>query len=167
MDELAGNLGIDLREGPGEYLIASGTWFSRTILLIQPTTYMNNSGFAVREVVDRFSVPLEEMLVVLDDVSLRLGLIRLRQGGSDGGHNGLASVIEQLGSEEIPRLRCGIGKGTTEASPVDLVSFVLSRFDRSEIDEVEAMIHRASEVALAVAADGLGSAMTQYNTKNI
>jgi len=128
---------------------------------------MNNSGVAVREIVDRFSVPLGELLIVLDELSLPLGAIRLRPGGSDGGHNGLSSVIGHLGSEEIQRLRCGIGKETGETPPAGRVEFVLSRFDRSEVAEVGTMIHRASEAALAVGADGLDSAMTQYNIKKI
>ena len=165
VDGIAKILGTVLYEGPGEYLLARGWWCSKTVLLVKPTTYMNNSGIAVRDVTDRFSVPLDELLIVFDDVSLPLGTIRLRRGGSDGGHNGLASIIERLESEEVPRLRCGIGQGPGEALPTNLVDFVLTRFGKSELAQVESMVRSASEAALAVIAEGFDSGMSQFNIK--
>ena len=99
---------------------------------IKPTTFMNNSGVAVKYAVDKFEIQIEDLLVVYDDFNIPLSKLRLRKGGSDGGHNGVYSVIYHLNDDGFPRLRCGIG--TEDVVPGrDMVDFVLSKFDADEI----------------------------------
>jgi PTH1 family peptidyl-tRNA hydrolase len=133
-----------------------------SVLLCKPLTYMNNSGRAVAEVLSRYGIDPEGMLVVVDDIVLPLGKLRLRSKGSDGGHNGLYSVISEIGSNVFPRLRCGIGreqKPTKEKIP----EFVLSPFEQEERPEVNAMVSRAADAALEFVRLGLANAMTRVN----
>jgi PTH1 family peptidyl-tRNA hydrolase len=100
------------------------------LLIVRPRTYMNRSGYAVRAFSDFYDVPPEKMIIVYDDVALKLGRLRLRQKGSAGGHNGLKSVIAALGTDEVPRLRIGV---RTDEEIQDLVEFVLDPFTKSEL----------------------------------
>lgn len=130
------------------------------VVLIEPLTYMNRSGLAVGEAVERWEVRLGRLLVILDDVNLPLGRLRLRLKGSDGGHKGLASVIEALGSEEFPRLRLGIGR----PADGDLITYVLSPFEE-ELGAVREMVGRAAEVVRRFVRDGPEAAMGWANVQ--
>jgi PTH1 family peptidyl-tRNA hydrolase len=120
--------------------------------LLKPLEYMNNSGLAVRAMADYYRIAPAEILVIVDDFSLLLGVLRLRPSGSAGGHNGLKSIIEHLGTNEFPRLRCGIGPVPPGWDPAD---FVLSKFTAEESTAVEDMIKRACAAALDTLRDGL------------
>ncbi len=133
---------------------------SAKIILATPTTYMNRSGQAARVLLQENDLSPSQMLVVVDDINLPLGKIRIRTSGSDGGHNGLASVIEQLQTEDFPRLRLGIGPLPDNE---DQVEFVLGDFDKSETEIVEKMIITASEAAIVAIEQGLDEAMSKYN----
>ncbi len=159
VDLLAGDLKGDWARASA-YLFAEVACESRPLLLVKPTTYMNSSGDAVAEVLRRFNVALEDVLVVVDDVHLELGGIRLRRKGSDGGHNGLCSVIETVGAPDFPRLRVGIG---APPEGIDLIHFVLSEFDCEEREAVEASVQAASAGVVCWAAQGLDEAMNRYN----
>jgi PTH1 family peptidyl-tRNA hydrolase len=125
---------------------------------------MNNSGLAVADVVDRYNLDLRDLLIVCDDFNLPLGKIRLRPKGSDGGHNGLYSIIYQLQTEQFPRLRCGIGTTVTPSQKLDATSFVLSVFDRDERPAVRKMVDSARDAALCFSAEGINIAMDRWNT---
>jgi PTH1 family peptidyl-tRNA hydrolase len=129
------------------------------ILLIKPLTYMNRTGEVLGPFARYFKVQSEEMLVVVDDVALPLGRLRLRPAGSDGGHNGLKSIIVHL-SETFMRLRVGVG-ASGEAE--DLSNHVLGEFDRSERPIIDRAIERAAEAIEHVALHGIASAMNNYN----
>src|SRR5579884_3436765 len=120
------------------------------LVLAKPQTYMNLSGHAVREIVNWYHVPPDDILVVLDDLDSPFGTLRMRARGSAGGHNGLTSIIEQLGSSDIPRLRVGIGRGRSNA-----ISRVLSRFAPEEERELSAVIARATDGVLLWAKEGI------------
>ncbi len=152
-----------LRPGKGEYLLARGGYAGEDVLLVKPLTYMNRSGSAVRDVLEREGLPPEKLLVVCDDFALPLGTLRLRSRGSDGGHNGLASIIVELQTEEFPRLRCGIQQ---EAMPPKeaMADFVLSTFERAEEETVRTMIDRAADAVQEMVVSGLGRTMNLYNT---
>jgi len=121
---------------------------------------MNVSGRTVRAAVDYFKTPLSRLLVICDDVHLPVGKSRLRRAGGPGGHNGLVSIIEALGSKEFPRLRVGVG----EPSPyMDQVTYVLSRFAREEREEVAAAIARAADAVEAWVGAGIEEAMNRFN----
>ena len=129
------------------------------VLFVKPTTFMNLSGQAVGDIVRYFRVDVESVLVVLDEIQLPLSKLRARARGSAGGHNGLKSVIEHLGTD-VPRLRLGVGRGDSRR---DLADHVLSRFDKDEAPEAERMIARAADAADVFITDGIAAVMNQFN----
>lgn len=135
-----------------------GDWI---VILCKPWTYMNLSGEAVIQLMEQFDLRPAELLVVYDEVQLPLGHLRLRARGSDGGHNGLASVIEETGTENIPRLRCGVD---FSAGSADLAEYVLSPFKDEQLPDVETMIDRAAKAVIAVMDIGMLRAMNAVNT---
>ncbi len=143
-----------------EYRLVAVRGERRPVLLLQPLTFMNTSGAAVADVLERYAVPLESMLVVVDDFALPLGTLRLRRRGSDGGHNGLVSIGYTLQTTDFPRLRCGIG--LPEMPPKHaMADFVLSPFSESEAPAAQRMVSAAADVALTFARDGLQAAVQQ------
>lgn len=130
------------------------------LTLAWPRTYMNRSGRAVEELIERQEITPNNILVIVDDYNLPLGKLRLRQSGSDGGHNGLTSIIDTLGTNEFPRLRLGIGpKPDNISSP----NFVLSRFEPSETELVKEMLDKSAEAVLFSINNRLDEAMNKYN----
>jgi PTH1 family peptidyl-tRNA hydrolase len=132
----------------------------RRIVLARPTTYVNRSGQAANALLQEYDLDPSQMLVVVDDFNLPTGILRLRRGGSDGGHNGLASIIEALDTIEFPRLRMGIGPLPED---VDAADFVLGQFEQSELADVERMIKVATEAAIFTISHHLDEAMSKYN----
>lgn len=131
------------------------------VVLAQPQTFMNESGIAVAQLVRWYKVPLDRLLVVYDDLDLPLGTIRLRADGSDGGHNGIASIIRSLKTNTFPRLRIGISRPASGPT----VPYVLSRFNATERRELEDILDRTSDAILVWIREGLVSAMNQFNQK--
>ncbi len=132
----------------------------RTLNLIKPTTYMNLSGKAVRYWMDELSVSKENLMVVTDDIALDYGVIRMRKKGSAGGHNGLKNIEQLIGGQDYPRLRFGVGDDFNKGKQVD---YVLSPFDKKEIDELVLNMDRAIDAILAFCTIGIDRAMSQYN----
>ena len=137
-------------------------------MLAKPLTYMNLSGRAVVELTRDRDISVEELVVFLDDVALPLGTLRLRPRGGDGGHLGLASVLESLDTEEVPRVRLGMGPG--EGSPVgskweerDLAEFVLEPFSSQEQEVVEKLLERTVDATRGLVRTGIERAMSLYN----
>ncbi len=128
-------------------------------ILVKPTSYMNRSGEPLQAVANFYKVAPTEILVVLDDMALELGRLRLRPNGGTGGHNGLESIVVQLGTEEIPRLRVGIGAAPREGA----VDYVLGRFFEEERPLVEKSIFRAADAVKCAIDNGLLSAMNHFN----
>jgi peptidyl-tRNA hydrolase, PTH1 family len=162
IEELATRLRCGVRPGKGEYVYAEGSIGGLPVTLLAPTTYMNASGEALLDALEHFRVPPDRLLVIADDLALPLGTLRVRASGSDGGHNGLASVICQLGTEGFPRLRCGIGRGEKPAKDAT-ADFVLSPFASDEEETVRIMILRAADAVTTIVESGLDRAMTLYN----
>jgi len=140
---------------------AEKTLGERKIILAWPTTYMNESGRAARALLQENYRQPSEMLVVVDDYNLPLGRIRFRRGGSDGGHNGLTSLIEELGTENFPRLRLGIGPVPENESSVD---FVLEKFSPKEDKMAKIMIAIAAEAVIFAIHNRFEEAMSKYNS---
>jgi PTH1 family peptidyl-tRNA hydrolase len=162
-DALLDVLQVEFEEGKGDYLVAAADVESKPILLVKPLTYMNNSGLAVADLVERYDLAPKDILVVCDDFSLPLGKIRLRPKGSDGGHNGLYSIIYQLQTDEFPRMRCGIGVANEPGQDFDATSFVLSVFDRAERSAVQKMVEEGRDAALCFCREGIDTAMSRWN----
>ena len=128
------------------------------VLLAEPTTFMNLSGWAVREIAGFHKLTPADLLVVVDDADLPLGRLRMRTGGSAGGHNGLKSVIQELGTVEFPRLRVGVGR-----QPGELKNHVLGRFSDDERAHIDAAVKRAADAAELFAKENILAAMNRYN----
>jgi PTH1 family peptidyl-tRNA hydrolase len=129
------------------------------VLLVKPMSFMNRSGHSIFAVAQFYKIEPQQMLVVLDDFSLPLGRLRLRTTGGSGGHNGLESIIMQFGTEEVPRLRIGIGEPPHEGS----VDYVLTRFLDEEKPLMRSAIARAVEAVKCAIDNGLVSAMNTFN----
>ncbi len=153
VDELCTRLRARLKPGKGDYLIAHTIVEAVDVHIAVPITFMNNSGTAVVDILARSQITPRELLVVVDDFALPLGMLRFRLSGSDGGHNGLASIIYMLNSHEFPRLRCGIGN-TTVSQKSDMAPFVLSPFEREEVPAVKDMVMRAADACMEFARTG-------------
>ena len=128
-------------------------------LLIKPTTFMNLSGEAVRAVMDYYKIPVEDVLIVYDDLSLQLGKIRFRPNGSDGGHNGIKSVIQHLGTKDVARLKIGIGPQPNIPSEI----FVLQNFSKEELEVLKASLDNAKEGIAYYFTNGMQAAQNRYN----
>jgi PTH1 family peptidyl-tRNA hydrolase len=143
-------------------LAGTGMIAGEEVALVQPTTYMNDSGLCVGPAVQRWVVALEDLLVVCDDVHLALGALRLRRKGSAGGHHGLESVIEALGTSELTRLRIGVGQ---PAPWQDWVDYVLRRFEREEMPVIGKAIALAADAVECWLAEGVEAAMNRFNER--
>ncbi|HXH18150.1 MAG TPA: aminoacyl-tRNA hydrolase [Chitinophagales bacterium] len=139
---------------------ASLKFKGRTLHLIKPTTYMNLSGKAVKYWMEKEKIPLENTLVICDDIALPFGKIRIRKEGSDGGHNGLKSVIETLGTTAFPRLRFGIGGDFPKGYQVD---YVLGKWTEEELKLLPEKISAAADAVRSFVTEGIDRAMSRYN----
>jgi PTH1 family peptidyl-tRNA hydrolase len=128
------------------------------VLLAEPTTFMNLSGWSVREIASFHKLAPSDVLVVVDDADLPLGRLRMRTSGSAGGHNGLKSIIQELGTIEFPRLRVGVGR-----QPGELKNHVLGRFSDEEKAHIDAAVKRAADAAELFATENILAAMNRYN----
>jgi PTH1 family peptidyl-tRNA hydrolase len=164
VDTLARRGNTKFRPGIGNYLLAEMTLGGTEVLLAKPVTFMNRSGGAVVDLLERHGLGPGSWLIVLDDLALPLGSLRLRIKGTDGGHNGLASVIGTLDTLEFPRLRCGIGPEQPVPGEV-LPEFVLSPFESGERETVATMVGRAADACTLAVERGMAAAMTIVNTQ--
>lgn len=164
LDAIAVKEGVQFKPGKGDFLYARKTVEKKDCVFLKPTTFMNDSGVAVVQALDIFSPEnvdiRNDLLVILDEFQLPLGMVRLKGMGGDGGHNGMASVIYHLQSERFPRLRCGIDKKFDAGR---LVEYVLSPFADDEEEIVEKMTTHARDTALGFATMGIVRAMNVFN----
>ena len=158
IDELAKRWRVDLKSSSRRRARLAAVK-DRDVLLAQPQTFMNASGSAVAGIMAFYKIRPEDVLVVVDEVQLPLGKLRLRRSGSAGGHNGLKSVIEVVGSD-FPRLRIGVGRGNQEW---DLSDHVLARFPAEEWPIVERAVSRAADAVEMFVSEGVLAAMNRYN----
>ena len=141
-------------------LVMQATWHDLRIILAKPMTYMNNSGIAVAALIRQFEIPLSELCIIYDDIHLDLGVLRMRQKGSDGGQKGMKSIIHHLGTTGFPRLRIGIGE------PIgDLTDYVLTDFTEDEEIEIAHTIDRAVDALETFVKDDILTAMNQFNRR--
>lgn len=134
----------------------------RTLVVIKPTTYMNLSGKAVKYWLQQEKIPVENLLVVLDEIALPLGTLRMRKKGSDAGHNGLSNIIESLGTNVFPRLRFGIGNDFPYGKQID---YVLGKWKPSEIDIINPRLDVAASFIKSFVTQGVDITMNQMNNK--
>lgn len=163
VDELARRLDMVFESSPTEALMARQRGPDAQMMLAKPLTYMNRSGGAVTALMRYYRIAVGDVLVVTDDANLPLGRLRARSGGSDGGHNGLSSVIESLGADTFARLRIGVGHGEPRRG---LANHVLARFDEAEREEITTAVVRAADAVGAFVGDGIDVMMNRFNRKD-
>ena len=131
------------------------------VLVMKPVTYMNLSGEAVRQAVDFYKIPADHVLVISDDTSLAVGRLRIRKGGSAGGHNGLKSIIQHLGTDQFPRIRVGVGE--KPHPDYDLADWVLGKFVGEDKKAIDAAVKKAADAIECILKDGMDRGMNRFN----
>ncbi len=159
LDELAKRHGLEFRE-KADYRICTGSMEGDEIVLVEPLTFMNRSGTAVRKIAGKFFVPPEHVIVVHDDLDLETGVLKIRRKGSSGGHRGIESVIQSLGTKDFVRVKIGIGR----SGVVPAEKYVLSKFTGAELPSVKAAIMEAVESIHAILTEGVEKAMNRFNS---
>lgn len=161
LDALAAKHGITFKPSKKDYYIAGSETFATPFFLMKPSTYVNLSGVAVLDFLNEYSVDIKDILVVADDVNLELGKIRLRKSGSDGGHNGLKSIIYSLADDSFPRLRFGIGNDFDKGLMAD---FVLSKFSSKDLQLIEKPVSFSVELIEKFISDGYKHMLDHFST---
>lgn len=163
IDELVDRYHINNPEHFGKCLMAKGFIEGHKVILMKPLTYMNLSGEAVRAIVDFYKIdPETELIVISDDVDLAPGVLRIRKSGSAGGHNGLKSIIQHLGTDKFVRIRIGVGG---KKDGWDLADHVLAKIPEEERAVIGESMKKAAEAAACIVTDGADIAMNRFNTK--
>jgi peptidyl-tRNA hydrolase, PTH1 family len=160
IDKLAERRGLTFETASADALIVKARDLAGGTLLAKPLTFMNLSGIAVAEIARYYRIEPADLLAVVDEAALPFGKLRARARGSAGGHNGLKSLVERLGTDEFPRLRLGVGRGDARR---DLADHVLAKFEPGERAELETFITRAADAAEMFAVDDIGTVMNTYN----
>jgi PTH1 family peptidyl-tRNA hydrolase len=160
VDRCAEKKGIKLKRRLGKVQIGEGRIGAERVVIAKPLTYMNRSGAVVRKLIKELEIPLDHLVVVHDDLDMACGSIKIKDKGGHGGHKGVSSIIEQLGSADFLRVKVGIDKPQT---PDEGVDYVLSPFDDEQLPLVEESIEQASEAIEAIIVSGKAKAMSMYN----
>ena len=164
IDVLSEKMNIQVKKRGQKALFGIGKHEGMTFMLAKPQTFMNLSGEAVRALMEYYKIPVENLLVISDDVYLDPGVIRIREKGSAGGHNGLKSIILELAGDGFKRLRVGVGK---KPETKDLIEFVLEPYPKEDAAAMKRAFSTAADAAITVFSDGLSAAMNQYNGKTV
>jgi PTH1 family peptidyl-tRNA hydrolase len=163
LDRLAGEDKIPVTRLRFKSLMGDGIVAGGRVLLLKPQTFMNNSGEAVREALSFYKLPPERLLVIYDDISLPCGRIRVRPKGSDGGHNGIKSILYQVQSDDFPRVKIGVG--SPPRADYDLVDWVLGSIPPNENEAYQSALSNAVAACREIIKNGCDSAMNLYNSK--
>jgi len=162
VDLLARECGVELAHREAQALTAVARLEGVEVLLAKPQTYMNLSGMAVARLLEKYGLEVSDLIVLVDDAALPLGSLRIRPRGSAGGHNGLKSIIGALDSSEFVRVRMGAGPD----EPIgDMMSYVLGRFHRSDLETVSEMLSQACEAVHVILREGSQKAMNRFNRR--
>lgn len=162
IDLLSQTLSIPVNKAKCKGLYGQGTRNGEKIFLLKPQTYMNKSGECVQEFIRYFNIPIQDVLVLVDDIDIDFTEIKIKAKGSAGTHNGLKSVIAMTGSQDFPRLKIGVGK---KHPGEDLANFVLGRFPRDQQEEMGQCLDRAAEAGIAILDYGVAYGMNHFNGK--
>ena len=161
LDHIASELDTEINNLKNNALVADGVINNHRCLLVKPQTFMNNSGTAVRDIAKFYKIPPEKIVVIFDDISLPCGKLRIRRKGTDGGHNGIKSIIYHLNSDQFPRIKIGVG---AKPNPeYDLADWVLSKFGKDDTEQLKAAITKATEVLPFILDGEIDKAMNKAN----
>lgn len=161
IDALSDKLQVKVDRIKYKSLCGSAVIGGKKVLLMKPSTYMNNSGAAVTEAMNFYKIPPQNVIVILDDISLDVGKMRIRRKGSDGGHNGMKSIIYLSGSDQFPRIKMGVG---SKPAQWDLADWVLSEFTSSEAKMLSEAADKACHAVELMITDNIDKAMNLYNS---
>ena len=161
IDYLSDKYNIELNREKFKGVFGEGFIQGKKVILLKPTTYMNLSGESIREVVNFYKISNEEIIVIYDDISLEVGRIRIREKGSHGGHNGIKSIIANLGTDVFPRVKIGVG-----APKGNLVSHVLGKFSDEEVEILRESIKASSDATSIIISNNTKEAMNKLNGFN-
>lgn len=164
IDALAEEYGIRVDTLKHKAMIGKGMVEGQKVILAKPVTYMNLSGEAVREITDYYKIPAEDVIVIFDDISLDVGMIRIRRKGSAGGHNGIKSIISHLGTMDFPRIKVGIG---AKREGQDLADYVLGRFSKADREILTEALKDVKKAVSHMVWDEITEAMNAFNKKKI
>lgn len=159
IDYLADELGIKVNKLKHKALVGDGKISGQKVLLVKPQTFMNLSGESVREIVSYYKIKMSELIVIYDDIDIDKGAVRIRKKGSAGTHNGMRSIIYNLGDDNFPRVRIGIGK----EEKIPLVNYVVGGFSKEEVKTMENAVEKAAKGVMSIVGDGIDLAMNKYN----
>jgi len=159
-DRFAAHRGWRFSKRQNDALLAMGAVGETRVVVAKPQTFMNLSGRAVQPLARFYKVPLDRILVIYDDLDLPFGAIRLRERGGAGGHNGMRSIVDRMGSGDFPRLRVGVGRPPGRMDPA---AFVLRDFEANEQAELPQVLDRAVDAIETFVSDGIAVAMNRYN----
>jgi peptidyl-tRNA hydrolase, PTH1 family len=165
VDELSRRAGADLSQEKFEARIGQGTLGRERVVFLEPQTFMNHSGFALVPALRFYKIELADVLVVHDELDLPFGRIQVKAGGGAGGHNGLRSILEQLGEDGFARLRFGIGKPEGPNAKARVSGYVLSNFSPDEEGSLNELIVRAADASETWAREGISTAMNRFNRR--
>lgn len=163
LDILADKLGCKVDKGKFQGLYGQTTYSGKKLFLLKPQTYMNLSGRSVLQLSAYYNIPPQRIIVLFDDISLVLGRLRVRAEGSAGGHNGIKSLISELGSQDFPRVKIGVGAKPDPER--DLADWVLSSFSATEEKALSAALENAADAALSIIDRGVPETANRYNGK--
>ncbi|MCR5653814.1 MAG: aminoacyl-tRNA hydrolase [Ruminococcus sp.] len=161
LDYIADELGVKVKRLKFKSAVGEAKIDSHRVLLMKPSTFMNNSGQAVVEAMSFYKIPAEKVVILLDDINLDVGKMRIRTKGSDGGQNGMKNIIYLSGSDKFPRIKIGIGKKPNPE--YDLAAWVLSKFTKDEIKALEQVQKNCYEAVRLILDGKIDRAMNQYN----
>lgn len=161
LDYIADKLGVKINRVKFKSTVAEARIGSHRVLLMKPSTYMNNSGQAVVEAMNFYKIPAENVIILLDDINLDVGKMRIRSKGSDGGQNGMKNIIYLSGSDKFPRIKIGIGKKPNPE--YDLAAWVLSKFTKDELKALEKIAENSYDAVELIMDGNISEAMNRYN----
>ena len=162
VDAMADDLGFEFNKNKYDALIGECKIGDNRVLVIKPQTYMNNSGKAVQKISAFYKIPNDRIIVLHDDISFDIGVLRTRRKGSDGGQKGLRDIIELLGTDEIIRIKIGVGKKPSNGT--DTVKWVLGKFPLDSAEDLKKALERAVKAVKEIVLRGIDSAMNKYNS---
>ena len=160
INKLANQYKIDISRTKFEGLYGSGVIEGEKVILLKPQTYMNLSGQSIKKYIDFYKIPLENVVVVYDDMDIEPGKIKIRKKGSAGGHNGMKSIIQMIGTEEFPRIRVGIGRPIHKD---DEINYVIGAIPEEDLKRLDEGIEKAQKAVEEILRNGVDSAMNKYN----
>lgn len=158
IDFLARKYNIDINRSKFKGVFGEGFIGGEKVILLKPATYMNLSGESIREVINFYKIDNNEIIIIYDDISIEVGKLRIREKGSAGGHNGIKSIIANIGGDVFPRIKIGVGQPKN-----DLVSHVLGRFSKEEEEDLKEVIEASNKAVEIIIRDGTKEAMNQMN----